>query len=318
MVWVIGSNGMLGTELSRRLESASIPWIGTDKEVDITDINAIDDFIKNYETSSFLTSHSTGEDRIRIIVNCAAYTAVEKAEEDKDLAYKLNTVGPRNIARSARKASARLIHISTDYVFDGTASTPYTEDIIKKPLGVYGETKSLGEDEIQKEMTQYYILRTAWLYGHDRPNFVYTMTKLMNSHETLRVVNDQFGTPTYAGDLSNAIVKIIQMSEKAILKPVSTDYIPFGIYNFTNLGIISWYDFASKIYELGKKYKLITNECTVNPCSTEEYGAKVKRPAFSVLDKTKIQKTLKIKIPKWQLSLEKFMKDKRFSPEVTR
>jgi len=181
-------------------------------------------------------------------------------------------------------------------------------------LGVYGKTKSDGEDEIAKEMTTYYIIRTAWLYGFDGKNFVYTMTNLMNNKDEIKVVSDQIGTPTCAVDLANIIIKFIKKSEssKYIIGPKSAP--AYGIYHFTNQGQISWFDFANKIYTLGKKHGIIKKDCVINPCSSQEFAAKVERPSYSVLSKEKISKVLKIKIPEWSDSLEKFIKSNRFNP----
>ena len=185
----------------------------------------------------------------------------------------------------------------------------------KDPLGVYGKTKSDGEEAIQKEMTQFYILRTAWLYGFDGKNFVYTMTKLMNSHDQIKVVNDQSGTPTCAVELASAILKIIEKSDNATEAFGKHSAPSYGIYHFTNGGQTNWFEFAQEIYKLGKKYGRITQNCVVNPCTTEEYGAQVERPAYSVLSKDKICKELKIKLPTWQSCLEKFIKSERFNSE---
>ena len=210
MIWLIGCKGMLGSEVAKQLDEKKLPWIGTDREVDITDPQALEDFTKKIETAAYFPSELPRENRkINWIINCSAYTNVDKAEEEPDLAEKLNADGPLNIARTARSIGAKLIHISTDYVFNGNGTSPYTEEMQKEPLGVYGRTKAGGEDAIMKEMTTYYIIRTAWLYGFDGKNFVYTMTKLMNSHDQIRVVNDQKGTPTYAPDLASAILRII-------------------------------------------------------------------------------------------------------------
>ncbi|MCR4734987.1 MAG: dTDP-4-dehydrorhamnose reductase [Treponema sp.] len=315
MIWLIGCKGMLGSEIARQLDEAKMNWIGTDKEIDITNPQELESFEKSIETASYFPSDRTHSARqIKWIINCAAYTNVDKAEEDTELAAKLNYDGPKNIARLARKIGAKLIHISTDYVFDGKGNTPYTEDMEKNPLGVYGKTKSDGEDSIQKEMNQYYIIRTSWLYGFNGKNFVYTMTKLMNSLDSIKVVNDQFGTPTCACDLAATILKLIDKSENAkeIIGPKSAP--AFGIYHFSGLGQISWYDFAEEIYKLGKKYKKIEANCKVEACTTEEFAAKVKRPHYSVLSKDKISKELKIKIPNWQLSLERFIKSNSFNP----
>lgn len=313
MIWLIGCKGMLGTEVSKQLEKAKLNWIGTDRDVDISDYNALEKFTQNIETESYFPSElKKSERQINWIINCAAYTNVDKAEEDVELAEKLNAQGPLNIARVARKIGAKLIHISTDYVFDGSGNVPYTEEQQKAPLGVYGKTKAEGEDFIQKEMNTYYIIRTAWLYGFDGKNFVYTMTKAMNSHDSVKVVNDQFGTPTCAVDLASVILKIIEKTNKASGLFGKNSIPSFGIYQFTDGGQTNWFEFAQEIYKLGKKYKRITSECQVNPCTTEEYGAKVKRPAYSVLSKDKICNELKIKLPDWKVSLENFIKSSRF------
>lgn len=291
MIWLIGYKGMLGTEVSRQLESAGFSWVGTDRNVDITDYNALSSFSKSQN------------EEIDWIINCSAYTAVDKAEDDRELARSLNADGPRNIARVAKERGARLIHISTDYVFDGSASSPYTEDMPKKPIGVYGVTKAAGEDEVAKELCEYYILRTAWLYGFDGHNFVYTMISLMNTHDSIKVVSDQKGTPTFAGDLASCIIRLIKMKGS----------VPYGIYQCTDLGETDWHSFALKIYELGKKYGRINRDCAVNACITAEYPTKAKRPLYSVLSKDKIQKALGISLPVWEESLEKFITDGRFS-----
>ena len=314
MIWLIGCKGMLGSEVARQLDEKKAHWVGTDKEVDITDAEALAAFEKSVETSSYLDTTSTDK-HIKWIINCSAYTNVDKAEEEPELADRLNNLGALYIARTARRIGAKLIHISTDYVFGGNGKEPYTEDMEKNPLGVYGKTKSDGEDAIQKEMTQFYILRTAWLYGYDGKNFVYTMTNLMNSHDQIRVVNDQKGTPTCAVDLASVILKIIEKSDNATEAFGKHSAPTPGIYHFTNAGETTWYNFATEIYHFGRKYGRIKNECKVNACTTEEYGATVQRPAYSVLSKDKICRELKIKLPEWRVSLEKFIKGERFKSE---
>ncbi|MBO5482598.1 MAG: dTDP-4-dehydrorhamnose reductase [Spirochaetaceae bacterium] len=315
MIWLIGCNGMLGSEVVKQLTEKKLPFIGTDKEVDITNMEALENFVKTVETNSYFHSEklTRTQRQIKWIINCAAYTNVDKAEEDVELATKLNENAARNIARIARSINAKLIHISTDYVFDGTAKIPYTENSQINPIGAYGRTKAAGEIAIQKEMNQYYILRTAWLYGFDGKNFVYTMTNLMNSKDEIKVVNDQKGTPTFAGDLAELIIKIIIKAEKATSFFGRNSALSYGIYNFTNMGETTWFDFAQKIQEFGKKYQRITNNCVINSCNSQEFESKVERPKYSVLDKSKIIKELKIKIPEWQTSLEKFIKSNRFN-----
>ena len=314
MIWLIGCKGMLGSEVAKQLTENKLPFIGTDKEVDITNFEALEKFIANVETESYYHSDnfSRAQRQIKWIINCAAYTNVDKAEDDVELATQLNEIAPQNIARIARKISAKLIHISTDYVFGGDGNKPFTENDKLNPLGVYGKTKAAGEIAIQKEMTQYYILRTAWLYGFDGKNFVYTMTNLMNSKDELKVVNDQKGTPTCAVDLAEVVLKFILKSEKAKSFFGKNSAPSYGIYHFTNEGETTWFDFAQEINRLGIKHQRINNNCKVQPCTSAEFAAKVERPTYSVLDKSKITKEFKMKIPAWEVSLEKFIKNGRF------
>jgi len=283
MIWVIGCKGMLGSEICRQLSERNVQYVKSDIDVDITDINAIEEFDRVWS--------------VTYIINCAAYTAVDKAECDVELATKLNDVAPGNIAKVAKKIGATVIHISTDYVFDGCGDTPRTEDMPVAPIGVYGVTKAAGEKSISDNTDKYYILRTAWLYGWAGKNFVYTMIKAMNTHDSVKVVNDQKGTPTFAGDLADVILKII-FDKK----------IPYGTYHVTDLGEITWWDFTNEIKKQGMECGYVTNaNCTVNPCTTAEYPTPAKRPAYSVLSKDKIQKTLDITLPEWKKSLSKFL-----------
>lgn len=290
MVWLIGCKGMLGTEIARQLKNSNIDYIGTDIDVDITKLEVLEDFANK-------------NPKIDWIINCSAYTAVDKAEDDKDFANLLNNIGPKNISSVAKKINAQMIHISTDYVFDGTGNIPYTEDMDVKPIGVYGQTKADGEKSVIDSGCEYYIFRTAWLYGYDGKNFVYTMLKLMESKQELSVVSDQKGTPTFAGDLANCVIKTI----------TSKNQIPCGIYHCTDLGEITWYDFACEIYKQGKATGKLSNECKINPCSTDEFPTKAKRPAYSVLSKEKIQQALGITLPMWNESLNVFMNSPLFS-----
>ena len=290
MVWLIGCKGMLGTEIARQLKNSNIDYIGTDIDVDITKLEVLEDFANK-------------NPKIDWIINCSAYTAVDKAEDDKDFANLLNNIGPKNISSVAKKINAKMIHISTDYVFDGTGNIPYTEDMDVKPIGVYGQTKADGEKSVIDSGCEYYIFRTAWLYGYDGKNFVYTMLKLMESKQELSVVSDQKGTPTFAGDLANCVIKTI----------TSKNQIPCGIYHCTDLGEITWYDFACEIYKQGKATGKLSNECKINPCSTDEFPTKAKRPAYSVLSKKKIQQALGIALPMWNESLNVFMNSPLFS-----
>lgn len=294
MIWVLGCRGMLGSQLCELFQKNKISYTGTGSEVDVTDFSELENFADKLESSS--------GSKIDFIVNCSAYTAVDKAEDEKESAQKINSAGPFNLARIAEKKGAAIIHISTDYVFDGNAIQPILETEKKSPASVYGKTKASGEDNIISSTQRYYILRTAWLYGFYGKNFVYTMTKAMNSRESVKVVCDQKGTPTNCSTLAQVIFEIC--SKKTV---------PYGIYNVTDAGQTTWFEFCREIYSLGTKYGRISNNCAINSCTTDEYPVKAKRPAYSVLDTSKIQSALNIKLPDWKLSLEDFIKDKRFS-----
>lgn len=287
MIWLIGCKGMLGTEVARQLTENKIEFIGTDIDVDITDLDSLNNFVQGKS--------------IDWIINCSAYTAVDKAESDFELARKLNEDGPRNIASVAKEIGAKMIHISTDYVFDGSGNTPRTEEMPIAPIGVYGATKAAGEKAVSEKIKDYYILRTAWLYGWAGKNFVYTMIKAMNTHDAVKVVADQKGTPTFAGDLADVIIRITKSS------------IPYGIYHCTNLGETTWWEFTKEIKEQAAKLGILKNtDCTVNSCTTEEYPTPAKRPAYSVLSKKKIQKALRITLPEWKESLTTFLTNSLF------
>lgn len=294
MIWVIGYKGMLGSEICRQLAENNIQFVRTDVDVDITDFKALLEFARDWS--------------VKWIINCAAYTAVDKAETDIELAKKLNEDGPANIARVADIMGARLIHISTDYVFDGTGDTPRTEDMPVAPIGVYGVTKAAGEKAVMDNCKDYFILRTAWLYGWAGKNFVYTMIRAMNTHDAVKVVNDQKGTPTFAGDLTKVILEIISRDSM----------IPYGIYHVTDIGEITWWDFTNEIKKQGIETGWINEtgkNCTVNPCTTDEYPTPAKRPAYSVLSKDKIQNALGILLPDWKESLSVFLKSDLFDSE---
>ncbi|HKL86419.1 MAG TPA: dTDP-4-dehydrorhamnose reductase [Treponemataceae bacterium] len=288
MIWLIGNKGMLGTELSLMLKKRKLDFVGTDREVDITNPEALATFLETQKTSGI---------PVTLIVNCAAYTAVDKAEDDIELCTKLNVEGPTNIAFAAHSCGANLLHISTDYVFNGKGERPYTEEDETDPIGVYGRTKRDGELAAIAQNPNTWVIRTSWLYGVHGNNFVYTMLKLMNERSNISVVDDQRGSPTWAKDLCEAICDFAEN------KP------PFGFYHFSNMGNITWFDFAKEILALGTESALIdtTKPCKVYPCTSAEFPAKVTRPAYSVLDKTKIQAVLNKPIPDWKISLQKFL-----------
>lgn len=299
MVWVIGSKGMLGTEICRQLSLIHIDYVATDLEVDIRDFDALLHYGRSWN--------------IKWIINCAAYTAVDKAETDVEFAKQLNEIAPANIAKVADLIGAKIVHISTDYVFDGTGNTPRTEEMAVAPIGVYGGTKANGEKAVIENNEHHYIIRTAWLYGWAGKNFVYTMIKAMNTHDSIKVVNDQRGTPTFASDLASTILLLIEKEQHNRLENPTT---PYGIYHCTDLGDISWWDFANEIKNQGIEAGWVTNkDCVVNACTTDEYPTPAKRPAYSVLSKDKIQKALELQLPDWKDSLHEFLTSELFEKD---
>jgi dTDP-4-dehydrorhamnose reductase len=289
---------MLGTEISLLLQKARLPFTGTDLEVDITNPAALNGFIEKLALGK----------PVAWIINCAAYTAVDRAEDDEAACRRLNTAGAANIAALAKSINARLIHISTDYVFNGEAAAddtggrrPYREEDGTNPTGVYGISKREGEIAVLENNPQSYIIRTAWLYGKYGNSFVSAMLRLMNEQIEIKVVNDQRGSPTWANDLAAVILTFVKEVENG-------KNIPFGIYHYTNEGDITWFDFAAEIYRQGREQGCITRECVVKPCSSAEYQSKAKRPAFSLLDKSKVKTALEIKIPAWDASLKEYFK----------
>ncbi|ERF61136.1 dTDP-4-dehydrorhamnose reductase [Treponema socranskii subsp. socranskii VPI DR56BR1116 = ATCC 35536] len=314
MLWLIGCKGMLGREFAHQLSEKRIPFVGTGSDVDIAEAEKLDAFVDKTESASYYASRNDvkKDNKIDWIINCAAYTAVDNAEDEAEKAYRTNCTGALNIARTARSHGAKLVHISTDYVFDGKGRSPYTEDAPKSPINIYGKTKAESEDLIAQAMTQYYIIRTSWLYGSGGRNFVYTMTRAMNERESVSVVNDQRGTPTFCGDLVFAVIKLIKKEMGATSLFGKKSAAPYGIYHFSNSGEATWFEFACAIRDYGKKYEKIMHDCKIQPCSSDEYKTKAARPSYSVLDCTKIETTLGIKIPSWQVSLERFIKSGKF------
>ena len=284
-ILITGCNGQLGNELQLlEKEYPQHRWLNTDvlihnqqgqqpqQKLDITNQLAVNQFI--------------AENQIDGVINCAAYTAVDKAEDDRQLATALNTEAPAYLAAAIGKRGGWMIHISTDYVFNGTKHTPYVETDTPCPDSVYGSTKLAGEFGVQKFCSKSVIIRTAWLYSTFGNNFVKTMLRLGRDRDKLGVVFDQVGTPTYARDLAQAIMTIVEKG----LKP--------GIFNYSNEGVCSWYDFACAVHRMAG-----IDNCRVSPIHTEEYPTPATRPAFSVLDKTKIKTTYGIEIPQWEDSL---------------
>jgi dTDP-4-dehydrorhamnose reductase len=278
-ILITGANGQLGSELQRLFhfypQFRFLP----------TDINSLN-LLNKKDIELFFSQNS-----IDYIIHCAAYTAVDKAEDDPDLCYAVNRDAVGNLAEAAQGKS-QIIHISTDYVFDGSGNIPLKETDRTHPQSVYGKSKWEGEAVLMKMAPESIIIRTAWLYSAFGNNFVKTMIRLGKEKNSINVVSDQFGTPTYAADLAAVLLSVIDQNEK-------TAETHAGIYHYSNEGVCSWYDFCVKIYELTG----IT--CKVNPISTAEYPVKATRPMYSVLDKNKIKATFQLEIPEWETSLEK-------------
>jgi len=278
-ILVTGAYGQLGNEINCLTSKyPALQFLFTDVDsLDITSESALEIWFQNNKPD--------------YVVNCAAYTAVDKAETDTETAEKVNALAPSLLGKFSNEIGAKLIHISTDYVFDGESFTPYSESDKVNPKSIYGETKLQGEQNCIKENHETVIIRTSWLYSTFGNNFVKTMLRLGNERGRLNVVYDQVGTPTYAADLAKTILDIIELTEKD-----STKFVP-GIYHFSNEGVASWYDFAKAIFEISKL------ECAVSPVRSVEFPTPAKRPNYSVLDKAKIKNTFGITIPYWRESL---------------
>ena len=275
-ILITGANGQLGNEMRRLGDVSPNTYIYTDvAELDITNGDAVAQFVK--------------DNSVDIIVNCAAYTNVDKAETDEATAELINATAVANLAKAIKDVDGTLFHVSTDYVFGDEGNTPRTEDMPLNPLGVYGRTKLRGELAIADIGCKAVIIRTAWLYSEFGNNFLKTMLRLTSERKQLNVVFDQVGTPTYAGDLALAIFSIIEADVYAGNE---------GVYHFSNEGVCSWYDFATEIAMAAGN-----TDCKVQPCHSDEFPSPVKRPSFSVLDKTKIKRTFGIEIPHWRDSM---------------
>lgn len=279
-ILVTGGRGQLGKELKRILvNEALFSGLNGDDGIiplDITNKESVEHIVKYY--------------KITHIVNCAAYTQVDKAEAEKEKAYLVNHFAVKTLAEISEKYHIRLIHISTDFVFDGNKNTPYLEEDEPNPLSVYGDSKLAGERALMSKLSNFVIIRTSWLYSKYGNNFVKTILKYSKERGYLRVVYDQVGTPTYAKDLAEIIVKIVPMDE---IK---------GVYHYSNEGVSSWYDFAKGVVEFG------SIKCRIEPILSIDYPTPARRPNYSVLSKTKIKRELGIEIPYWRDSLEKCIK----------
>ncbi len=287
MIWLIGNKGMLGNDVEKLLKERGLTYWVSDKEVDISDYKALEKFGK--------------DKKIKWVINCAGYTKVDKAEEEIDEASRINKEGVRNIALFSANRQIRLIHISTDYVFDGRQegnAVANREDNKTNPINIYGKSKLAGEREIEKNLDEYFIIRTAWLYGLKGNNFVYTMLRLFKEKDLVKVVDDQWGSPTYSVDLAEVILKMI-----------NHDSDKFGIYHFTNEGVTNWYEFAKAIYKKAKRLGLVKSnkKVEIQPIKTKDYPTAAKRPRYSVLSKEKIKREFNLKIREWDKALEDFL-----------
>ena len=279
-VLITGANGQLGSEIKDcKPNFKALNFFYADlPDIDICNEDAVNNFV---------TKNS-----IKAVINCAAYTAVDKAEEDAEAAKKVNTEGVFNLVKAMENVNGKIIHISTDYVFDGTKSLPYDEEDTVSPIGVYGKTKREGELAVINSSLEGIVIRTSWLYSAYGNNFVKTMMRLGKEKERLNVIFDQIGTPTFAGDLANICLAILSNEQNRIDKAGK-------VYHFSNEGVASWYDFATAVMKINKL------DCEVLPIETKDYPTLAKRPHYSVLNKTKIKKNFKITIPYWRDSLEK-------------
>lgn len=280
-ILVTGSNGQLGSELREvadRVESMSFFFYDL-PGLDITDNERVERVCREHDISA--------------VVNCAAYTAVDRAEEDAEAAFRVNRDGPAVLAKAAKDRGALLVHVSTDYVFNGESFLPYREEDPVSPLGVYGRSKWEGEEQVRQIASSYMIVRTSWLYSSHGQNFVKTMLRLGSERQELNVIFDQVGTPTLAADLAHAIVSILDRHDKGRIYAET--------YHFSNEGVCSWYDFAVAVM------KAKGLPCSVLPIGSEEYPTKARRPHYSVLHKGKIKDHWGLEIPHWQDSLEKML-----------
>lgn len=282
MIWLVGSKGMLGSEISKALSTSNLEYCDTDIEFDITDLKSLEQFAENKN--------------FKWIINCAAYTAVDLAEEEEELAKELNVTGVKNLALIAKKKQLKIIHFSTDYVFDGNSSKPYNELDERNPQTVYGRSKLMGEQVLQQTMNEYFIFRISWLYGTHGSSFVSTILKLLNEENELKIINDQFGSPTYAKTLAENVVELIRTNDEN-----------FGVYHYSDEGVISWFDFANQIKKIALKNNIVERNTPVLSISSEEYTYKTRRPKYSLLDKSKIKRMLNFQINDWIDNLEDYI-----------
>ena len=290
-ILITGSNGQLGNELQKIISTGKAEIGAVSKEIKNAEVFAMD--VDTLDITNLEQVKKVLNDvKPDVVINCAAATNVDGCEANQDLAFKINSLGPRNLAMVAEELGAKIVQVSTDYVFSGVGETPLKESDLVAPVSAYGKTKLLGEEFVRDFSSKYYIVRTAWLYGYVGHNFVYTMMKLGKDRDTLSVVNDQLGNPTHANDLAYHILKLIQTEE-------------YGVYHCTGKGECSWFDFASEIMKLSGR------NCTVNPCTSEEYKSmypnSADRPAYSSLDNMMLRCTVGDEMRDWKDALKTFM-----------
>lgn len=279
-LWICGALGMLGSHFTRLLTKRHIPFVATDyQQIDITQLDPVSDFVRIQ--------------KITHVINCAAYTQVDQAENEQKQAYLVNALGPHHLGIAGRRHGARVIHFSTDYVFDGTSIHPYTEDHPCTPIGAYGMSKWAGELKLLEEHKHACVIRTSWLYGFPGKNFVDTMLKLMSEREQLRVVSDQIGRPTYCQDLAETTLELLDQE---------------GIFHFANAFETSWYQFATEIYKQAKELGYPLKLEKIEPISTQQYPTPAKRPAYSTLSTRKLEQTLGKSPRAWQEALNDYLR----------
>lgn len=284
-IWLIGSGGMLGRQLALAFAGKKFTFFASDQEVDICRLECLQDFARGK--------------KIGWMVNCAAYTAVDRAEAEPERALAVNAAGVENLSRLAAELGARLIHFSSDYVFAGDRQEPYREDNPPRPLSRYGWSKWQGEVKLAAQLGTFFLFRISWMYGVYGPNFVHTMLKIFREKETAHVVNDQFGSPTYAAVLAENIAGLI-----------ASDCDRYGLYHYCDSGVISWFDFAQRIMELALEFGLIPKKIPLEAIPTSAFPTPASRPPYSVLDSSKTVRELGFHVRDWQLNLKEFFREK--------
>ena len=277
MIIVTGAKGQLGGDVCRLLEKQNISYEGTDRdELDITDKKAVDSYFSSVNADT--------------LIHCAAYVAVDKAEDEKETCFAVNEKGTENLAKACKEKGMKMLYVSTDYVFSGKGEAPFEADSPKAPLSVYGSSKLKGEEAVMKHLEKYFIVRTSWVFGEKNTNFIATMLRLAETRNEVRVVCDQIGSPTYSKDLAELICKMAQTER-------------FGIYHATNEGFCSWYELAKKTFEIANK------KITVIPVTSEEYPTKAVRPKNSRLSKKSLEKAGFERLPDWENAVERYLKN---------